>query len=300
MAPPILHFDYESSPYARKTKWILNAAGVDFKRVDQPRVLPRPDLEAMGITYRRIPVLAVGKDVYCDSSLIISIVLDLSGSKLKRGGASDKAWEAWGAETFQAVVTLVPGPALSEVFVKDRKTVFPILNRKDFKELRPSGLADLRSRLAFLESEFLGNSSGPFSNGKEPSLADLHVVWPIYWALKALGAGQEPGLGKDDFPKVWAMIDALPEVKADTVSADDAKKTILGSEFLSSKMEVEKNDPLASETGKKVTVESLDAEPGAHPQVGKLVGLTKRELVLELDNGIRLHFPKEGYVVKAA
>ena len=33
--------------------------------------MPRPDLaERLGVTYRRIPVLAIGKDVYCDSSLI--------------------------------------------------------------------------------------------------------------------------------------------------------------------------------------------------------------------------------------
>lgn len=34
-------------------------------------VLPRPELaDLLGITYRRIPVLAIGNDVYCDTSLI--------------------------------------------------------------------------------------------------------------------------------------------------------------------------------------------------------------------------------------
>ena len=37
--------------------------------------MPRPDLaERLGVTYRRIPVLAIGKDVYCDSSLIASVL----------------------------------------------------------------------------------------------------------------------------------------------------------------------------------------------------------------------------------
>ena len=37
--------------------------------------LPRPDLaDRLGVTYRRIPVLAIGKDVYCDSSLIASVL----------------------------------------------------------------------------------------------------------------------------------------------------------------------------------------------------------------------------------
>lgn len=36
---------------------------------------------------------------------------------------------------------------------------------------------------------------------------------------------------------------------------------------------------------------------GTFPQKGKLVGLNKDEVVLELDNGIRLHFPRTGYRV---
>ena len=35
--------------------------------------LPRPELsETLGITYRRIPILAIGRDVYADTSLIAS------------------------------------------------------------------------------------------------------------------------------------------------------------------------------------------------------------------------------------
>lgn len=33
--------------------------------------MPRPDLEALGIKYRRIPILSIGKDIYCDTRLIL-------------------------------------------------------------------------------------------------------------------------------------------------------------------------------------------------------------------------------------
>lgn len=40
-----------------------------------PMTLPRPDLaDQLGVKYRRIPVLAIGNDVYCDSSLIASVL----------------------------------------------------------------------------------------------------------------------------------------------------------------------------------------------------------------------------------
>ena len=35
--------------------------------------LPRPEvMDMLGIKYRRIPILAIGNDVYCDTSLIAS------------------------------------------------------------------------------------------------------------------------------------------------------------------------------------------------------------------------------------
>lgn len=98
---PIVHYDYgtarlvldfagsltdsraEFSPYGQKTKILLQAAGVPYERVNVSPVLPRQELESLGITYRRIPVLSVGKDVYCDSSLIFDIVLnELAKGKL--------------------------------------------------------------------------------------------------------------------------------------------------------------------------------------------------------------------------
>lgn len=37
--------------------------------------MPRPDLsERLGVGYRRIPVLAIGNDIYCDTSLIASVL----------------------------------------------------------------------------------------------------------------------------------------------------------------------------------------------------------------------------------
>ena len=34
--------------------------------------MPRPDLADLGVDYRRIPVAAIGEDIYCDTLLILS------------------------------------------------------------------------------------------------------------------------------------------------------------------------------------------------------------------------------------
>lgn len=110
------------SPYGQKIRYLLNLAGIPFQRVDQPAVLPRPDLQALGITYRRIPLLAVGKDIYCDTAAIVNVVQQ----KLKPvpSGPADKAFEAFSAQLFDSVLRVVPVKLLNDAFKKDRETIF--------------------------------------------------------------------------------------------------------------------------------------------------------------------------------
>lgn len=39
--------------------------------------------------------------------------------------------------------------------------------------------------------------------------------------------------------------------------------------------------------------------PGSHPQAGKLVATSIDEFVVEVNDGLRLHFPRIGYIVRA-
>ena len=50
----------------------------------------------------------------------------------------------------------------------------------------------------------------------------------------------------------------------------------------------------------QIVLTDSSAKAGNRKQLGKLVGLSRREIVIELENGIRLHFPRIGYVVKQA
>jgi len=247
------------SPYGQKTKLLLAAAGVDYKKCDQPMVLPRPDLEALGVTYRRIPVLAVGKDIYCDSSKIIDVVV----SKLAKSGSittspADKAYEDWGNNAFQEALSLVPQQALTPNFVKDRETIFPILKRSDLKTLRPSALAGFQSRCRQVEDVFLANG-GPFINGEKLSVADVQVIFGIRWAMNDLGAANDAGCGKDAFPKLWKMIESLPVAKPDVLSSEDTIKQIRSSSYSADgPTGVMKDDPNGIAAGTQVRVESFE------------------------------------------
>ena len=63
-------------------------------------------------------------------------------------------------------------------------------------------------------------------------------------------------------------------------------------------MDVDPCDVLNLAAGTSVSIESMDAMPGSDAQNGKLVGLSGVEIVIELENCLRLHFPRQGYFVR--
>lgn len=102
-------------------------------------MLPRTEISSLlGIEYRRIPILAIGSDVYCDTSLIASTLerrFPTSGGygtifpRRKNGGSRDtgliKAFCKHYADTvlFGLAVPLIQWDKLPSVFVKDRSAV---------------------------------------------------------------------------------------------------------------------------------------------------------------------------------
>jgi glutathione S-transferase len=69
MSDLILHH-YDFSNFAEKARLMLGYKGLSWLGVEQPPVLPKPDLVPLTGGYRRIPVLQDGADLWCDTRLI--------------------------------------------------------------------------------------------------------------------------------------------------------------------------------------------------------------------------------------
>ena len=65
----ILHH-YDFSNFAEKARLMLGFKGLAWRGVEQPPILPKPDLAPLTGGYRRIPVLQEGADLWCDTRLI--------------------------------------------------------------------------------------------------------------------------------------------------------------------------------------------------------------------------------------
>lgn len=119
--------------------------GLLIRAVQVSMTLPRPELsETLGVTYRRIPILAIGRDVYTDTSLIASALerrypaSDGYGTLLphrKGGGSSDtgmaKALAMFYLDraVFPLAAASLPYSKFPESFLKDRSDVSCVVFR---------------------------------------------------------------------------------------------------------------------------------------------------------------------------
>lgn len=96
--PPIIAWDYLFAPNAQKSRLYLYTTKTPFSICEQPFALPRPALTDLGITYRRVPLLSIGKDVFPDNASFLEAIQSLleREGKALREGPWDKACEAWG------------------------------------------------------------------------------------------------------------------------------------------------------------------------------------------------------------
>ena len=263
--PEIILYDYQFAPNAQKARNLLHHLSLPYKTVPQPFVIPRPNLLDLGITYRRIPVCFIGKDVYCDNRVFLDAILstfpDESKQLLKSRGSDESAWEMWGYRTFWICLSLVPAELVSKDLVEDRSSLFAVFGHEDFGEMRPSALAEFRCVLDVVENEFLGDGR-TFLGGEELGVRDLHAVWMIKWALQTIGVDKEPGFGREDWPRVYRWIDGLKKHdesgEAESLEPDEAKKRLLGSEYAVGDLGVDERDPTGLKAGQWVSVGASD------------------------------------------
>jgi glutathione S-transferase len=61
----ILH-QYDISPFSEKVRVVLGIKKLAWYACSQPLILPKPEVFALTGGYRRIPVLQLGANIYCD------------------------------------------------------------------------------------------------------------------------------------------------------------------------------------------------------------------------------------------
>ncbi|KAH8820903.1 hypothetical protein F5884DRAFT_65739 [Xylogone sp. PMI_703] len=324
----IILFHYSLSPYARRVFWYLNLRRIPFSQCIQSPILPRPALEALGVSYRRIPLLSIGKDVYVDSRLIIEKLEALYPPSSSHPAivpvppapstlAFGKLFEIWNTDggIFDRLTELVPSdaPLLSdEKFTKDREQYSGRSWGKEMQDrLRPDALVEIRHGFSFLEDQVLGDGREWVLGKEGPSLADIHAVWTFQWIVELPGALPPDVISKDQFPKVFAWIARFEDAIRKAVAAhgqtkrleiEEVLKTVSSASFAEDEVSVEEKDPLGLKKGQLVEVWPTDSGFNNKDR-GVLIGLNWNEAVIEIKtrdgHSLRLHAPRHGFKVRA-
>ncbi len=179
----ILHH-YDLSPYAEKIRLALGRKSIPWRSVMTPMVMPKADhLELTG-GYRRVPVLQIGADIYCDTHCIARTLDRLfPDPPLSQPGQEgiEHAFSRWAETTFMLGVhaLFALGGVFSEEFVEDRRKTMvpPGVNLDGLKVVLPTRLLQIRANLDRLERML--SDGRTFLLGSEPGLADLSAFHPL-------------------------------------------------------------------------------------------------------------------------
>ena len=148
-------------------------------------MLPRPDVVVIGTSYRRIPIVAIGRDIYNDTRLILS-KLEILYPSHKRISTSDpekqaleRLLENWAVDggLFVRASQLLPSslPLLKDPkFTKDREDYTGrSWTKENMDRGRPEALVEIRRAFELLETTLLADGRDWILGTEGPGLGDI-------------------------------------------------------------------------------------------------------------------------------
>ncbi len=303
----ILHH-YPMSPFAEKIRLILGFKGLHWLSVHIPNIMPKPDLTALTGGYRKTPVMQIGADIYCDTSLIAEVIDERSPtpSLYPTGiaGAS-RILAQWADSTlFWTSVPYAMQPAgLAHMFAglppealkafgDDRNTF-----RGNLPRMRP---ADAVGAFGLYLQRLEGMlAAREFFFGAAPSIADFSIYHNLWFVER----GGPVAKILDSYPalKNWrtrmsafghGAHEKLDSAAAIAMAQRAASKPALGGNAESHGISV----------GEKVVISATDT--GTDPIEGVLHGATAERISIAREDAragkVVVHFPRLGFELRRA
>jgi glutathione S-transferase len=298
----ILHH-YEMSPFAEKIRLCLGLKGLPWSSVDTPMVMPKPDhLELTG-GYRRVPVLQVGADVYCDTHLIARVLDRLHPAPpLAPPGLEtvEHAFSRWAETSFMMAILAFfgIGGIFPEEFVEDRtKTMVPPgSNLAQTKVVLGTKLVQIRSVVDRLEQQL--SDGRRFMLGEAVCGADFSAFHP----LMALAMSPRTAVLLEPYERVGSWLDRVRAIgHGKPVDIESEQAIAIAREASPVPFDGEPVLPDGIATGAPVVI--VADEYGSGNVTGELAPSGLHEIAVrrqtERAGEVVVHFPREDYSVIA-
>ena len=301
----ILHH-HDPSPFAEKIRLVFGLKGLSWTSVQVPMIMPKPDLTALTGGYRKAPVMQIGADIFCDTSLIAcELEARFPNPTLFPAGHAGLGYalSRWSDKAF-----FEPGAALSmgenkdipEPILEDRKKFFNFMDFSKLDDEMPHCYAQFQAHCQLLEDE-LDSIDTSYLMGDVPSWIDIQAYFCIWMANGNIPRAKEV---LEPFPAINAWSERMESIgRGDRAELDSRDALAIAA---ASDPEpgggVEKSPFYGLESGDNVIV--VPDDYGFDPVEGNLTTLDKHKIAIER-NDARLgdtvvHFPRVGYRVEAA
>lgn len=305
--PDLILHHYPNSPFSEKVRVALGLKQLEWKSVEIPNIMPKPDLMPLTGGYRKTPVLQIGADIYCDTQIMMLEIEKRFPERplLPVGQEGEaRAIAMWiDRNIFWAAVGVVMGAIgdkLPEAFVKDRSD----FSGRSFDAAKLKAAAPFAREQAYAHlviAEEMLRDGRPFLLGAAASLADCALYNPVWFLQVRMGQGDTPS-PLDRLPKIveWSRrMKALGSGKPTPMTAAEALDVAKAATPGATK--VDDKDPSGLKAGQKISVTPDDT--GKVPVTGELVGLNSDRVSIkrtdERVGEVVVHFPRAGFVLAA-
>jgi len=308
MSEIILHH-YGLSPFAEKVRTALGLKGLAWRSVDVAPLPPRPLLNALTGGYRRIPVLQVGADIYCDTNVILPTLERLCPSPtLYPNGSAGVAqglafaWERALWVPTIGVLSHYIGDQLPAEFIKDRKEGYLgfDMSKAAMAPDLPRHLQAVHAHYGWLKTALA--SGRPFLFGDSPSALDLACWQTTFLLRKNCPAAVDELLGLAPLVPWFDRIAAIGHGTSTPMTSEEALSAAQAASPAPVTHLQPDGDPAGLKAGASVVVTPDDN--ARVPVAGTLVAASASEVVIhrrdEQAGDLHLHFPRLGFDVIAA
>jgi glutathione S-transferase len=306
MSDLIFHH-YPGSPFSEKVRLIFGLKRLPWRSVHIPVILPKPDVVALTGGYRKTPLLQIGADVYCDTSLISRVIERIAPEPTlypREVAGAAQILAHWADTTlFWAVVPYVMQPQafpfifkgvpaeVIQAFGTDRAAFTAGMRRQTPVDAK----AQLHSYLAWLESQL--SDGREWLTGGAPSIADFSVGHCMWYVRRA----SNMAVILEGFPRLSSLADRVLAIGHGTSEPMSSAQAIeIAAKSTPRPCEVRPG--MGFEAGQSVTVCANDY--GTDPVEGVLVGLSDDEVAITRTDAragtLVVHFPRIGFQIKAA
>ena len=307
MKPLILHH-YPMSPFAEKIRLIFGLKGLPWSSVHIPNIMPKPNLTALTGGYRKTPVMQIGADIYCDTSLIAEVIEALSPQPtLFPSGirAASRILAQWADSTlFWTTVAFTMQPAgIAHMFegvppeaIKafgDDRNIF----RASLPRMRPADASAAFTLYLDRLEEMLGKQK--FFFGSAPSIADFSIYHNVWF----LERGGPVAKILESYPALQAWRTRMSAFGHGTQEKLDSEAAIAIAHGAAPEPAAGSHaESHGISSGEKVVVAATDT--GTDPIEGVLYAATKDRISIARQDPragkVVVHFPRLGFELRRA